>query len=96
MHECLPTFMHVYHTCTWSSRPEEGVGHLRTGATDNCEPNLGPLPEKQVLLTTEGSFQPPLYFSCQKSFVEWIVIEAIKFKMLSPFLTTDASQNIVL
>ena len=56
---CLDTM------CAWCAwRPEEGAGSFGTGVTDDGEPpcgcwmpNLGPLEEQPVLLTSEPSLQ---------------------------------------
>lgn len=46
--------VHVYQVCAlFPWRPEEGVEFPRTGVID---PNLDPLQEQQLLLTTEPSY----------------------------------------
>ena len=62
---CANVFLHSIYAvgATWYPRkPEEGIGSPRTGVVDVykplCglrEPNLGPLEEQSVLLTTESS-----------------------------------------
>lgn len=57
--------MQVYHLRTWCPRrPEEDIRFSKTGDTDGCEPqyecwdpNLDPLQQQQVLITTESTLQ---------------------------------------
>lgn len=61
VHNFLLAFMSLYQPCArCPSRSKEGIGSLKTGATDGCEPqfgrfepNPGPIKEQQVLSTTE-------------------------------------------
>lgn len=57
---CLSMGLCVCVQCPWS--PEEGIGLSGAGLKGICEPhdmgpNLGPLQDQQVLLTSEPSLQ---------------------------------------
>jgi hypothetical protein len=67
--DVLPAFVFVCHPHAVSTEDGEAVDSPGTGVTHGLEPpcgcwelNLGPLQEQPVLLTTEPSLQPLIFF----------------------------------